>query len=769
MKTKQYQTVNVADNQVDKNYRSVFEDIAEPMVVWAEGGHILGVNPAACDFFGYLYDDLKIMFIDQLESQEDPFHTPKQTRILLEQGHAGYEIYLEQDNRSPLHVEVSVSKTVWDGKIAFCSCYRPIHKHNIDRSFADHEVRLRAITDSVKDAILMMNEKGVLFFWNPAAEHIFGYTAPEVIGRNLHTLLAPSRYHQMHAEAFKKFQQLGQGNAIDRTIELEACHKDGHEISIELSLSKLLVDGAWHSIGIIRDITERKKAEVKLRQSEERFRALHNASFGGIIIHDKGLILDCNQGLSEISGYTFDELVGMDGLQLIAPDWRNIVQEKIYSGYEETYEVEGLRKDGTIYPLSIRGSNIPYKGHEVRVTEFRDITERKKVEEERRRLEAQLTQAHKMESIGALAGGIAHDFNNILGAILGYVQLSQNVTPATSPAAQFLDKALEGIQRATSLVGQILAFSRQEDAQQVPLEVAPIINEVVKLLRPILPSTIKITKHIQEGTRAISADPTQVHQILMNLCTNAFHVMEKEGGTLTIELMNKELLPQDVQQYPGVAPGPFIDLTIGDTGPGIAEELIDKIFDPYFTTKPLGKGSGMGLSIVHGIVQSYGGFIKVENKEGTGAWFHIHLPAITQMNKVDENHEEEGITGGCERILLVDDEELVADMTRSMLVYLGYDVTVFTNSLESVNVFSSDPSQFDMVITDQTMPVMTGVDIAQRMLKIRPDIPIIICTGYSSTVSEGKVLAMGVKGFAMKPLAIKDISILIRKILDDES
>lgn len=374
-----------------------------------------------------------------------------------------------------------------------------------------------------------------------------------------------------------------------------------------------------------------------------------------------------------------------------------------------------------------------------------------------------------MESIGTLAGGIAHDFNNILGAILGYVQLSQNVTPATSPAAQYLGKALEGIQRVASLVGQILAFSRQENAQRVPLEIAPIIDEVMRLLRPMLPSTIEVTKHVQEGTRAILADPTQVHQILMNLCTNAFHVMEKGGGTLTVELMNKELVSQDVRQYPGVAPGPFIELTIGDTGPGIPGELIDKIFDPYFTTKPLGKGSGMGLSIVHGIVQSYGGFINVKSKEGAGAWFHIHLPALARVNKDNEKYEEEGITGGCERILLVDDEEIVADMARSMLEYLGYEVTVFTNSLESLNVFSDDPSRFDMVITDQTMPVMTGVDIAERMLNIRPDIPIIICTGYSSSVSEEKVLAMGVKGFAMKPLAIKDISRLIRKIFDDES
>ncbi|MFT5698651.1 MAG: CheY-like chemotaxis protein [Desulforhopalus sp.] len=370
-----------------------------------------------------------------------------------------------------------------------------------------------------------------------------------------------------------------------------------------------------------------------------------------------------------------------------------------------------------------------------------------------------------MEAIGTLVGGIANDFNNILSAILGNVDLARSLTPATSPAANLLDKALKAIHRATLLTGQILAFSRQQETRLVPLQVTPVINDAIKLLRPLLPSTIKRAQQIQESSRPILADPTQIHQILMNICTNAFHAMELTGGTLTITLKNADFTSIDLQQ-PNVQPGHFVILTIGDTGPGIPIEVRNKIFNPYFTTKGVGKGTGMGLAIVHGIIKEYGGFITVDSELGQGTWFHIHLPAVEQAEPL-EDVEDQLITRGNDRILLVDDEEIVADMGRSILEHLGYKVTVFTNSVEALSIFQQSPLLFDVVITDQTMPAMTGFDLAQRMLVIRPDIPIIICTGYSSTVSEEKAQAMGVRGFAMKPLAIKDISTLIRKVIDE--
>lgn len=754
--------------QQSENYLSIFNNLDEIIVIWNEAGQILDLNPAACTFFNSTTDAILSLGIEQLEVLDAASNRQALITTLLKSGKASYHIHHYADPGSPRKTEVKACRIDWNGQPAFCSLYRPLPGDDAALELpGTSEERLRAITNSTKDAILMMDEQGTLSFWNPAAEKIFGYTTSEAIGNNLHKFLAPPRYHHEHVKAFQVFQQTGEGKAINKTLELEAIHKDGHEISIELSLSRLNIRGAWHTIGIIRDITERKKAEKELKESEERFRVLHNASFGGIAIHDNGLILDCNQGLSELTGYSFDELVGMDGTLLIAPNWRSFVIDKIKSGYEGTYDVEGLRKDGSTFPVSIRGCNIPYKGKLARVTEFRDSSERKQAEEKRKELEAQLVQAQKMEAIGTLAGGIAHDFNNILGAILGYVELSRTVVPSSSPAAGFLDKALKGVRRATQLVSRILSFSRQQESERVPVHVPPLVKEALKLLRPLLPTTINIRQEIDDDVPSILADPTQIHQILMNLCTNAFHAMEITGGTITIRLQALDLTAADLQQHQNCEAGQYLVLTVEDSGPGIPENIQDKIFEPYFTTKSVGKGSGMGLSIVHGIVQNYRGFINVSSEPGQGTTFDLYLPTITgTVQPVKE--ESHPIPQGSEKILLVDDEELVADTARSMLEHLGYQVTALTDSLEAFNLFKKEPVSFDLVITDQTMPVMTGIDLAQRLIEIRHDIPIIICTGFSSTISEDQALAKGIRGFAYKPLAIHDVAVMIRNILDKQ-
>ena len=749
------------------NYRNIFVGAVEPIIVTDESGHIVEVNPSACAFSGYTRDELLGERLETLDVTSCVDSHAVKFSDIVKASFTRNSVLLRHKNGAPIPTTITKSGVIWNTRRAICIFCRYLpDMERTETLLRENEARLRAITDSTKDAILMMDEKGLISFWNPAAEKIFGYTKTEAIGKNLHLLLAPVRYHRDHEMAFRIFQQTGKGDAIDSTLELEAQHRDGHEFSIELSLSRIEVLGAWHTIGIIRDITERKRSEEDLRESEERFRALHNASFGGIAIHDKGVILDCNQGLSAMTGFSIDELVGLDGLQLIVPDWRPIVMENILSGSQAEYEVQGLRKDGTVFPVSLRGSNIPYRGKTVRVTEFRDITKRKQAEEERKQLEIQLLQAQKMEAIGALAGGIAHDFNNILSAILGYVELSRNVIPETSPAVEYLGKALKGIRRATLLVSQILAFSRQSGAESILLDVPSVITETLKLLRPLLPTTISIHRQIEEGVWTIDANPTQVHQILMNLCTNAFHAMEGSGGVLTIALKNIELSGTDLQNHPGVTPGRFIMLTVGDNGPGIPEELLGRIFEPYFTTKSVGKGSGMGLAIIHGIVKNYGGFIVVDSGLETGTRFNVHLPAA-EHGRHSKTVDHGTIIQGSERILLVDDEEIVSDMGRSILEHLGYKVTAFTDSLGALQAFSDDPSQFDVVITDQTMPVMTGIDLARRMLAIRQDIPVIICTGYSSSISEENARSFGIRGFAMKPLSIKQISVLIRKVLDE--
>ncbi len=394
-----------------------------------------------------------------------------------------------------------------------------------------------------------------------------------------------------------------------------------------------------------------------------------------------------------------------------------------------------------------------------------EISERKIAEEQRQKLETQLQQAQKMEAIGTLAGGIAHDFNNILGAIIGYAEMIHEDCPANSSFFHDIDQVLQAANRAKELVKQILAFSRQAKSIKFPVQPATIVKEAIKLLRSSIPSTIAIEQDIDPEAGVVLADPTQIHQILMNLCTNAFHAMEMEGGTLTISLHKKSLSQDDLSSEPNMQPGNFLQLSIKDTGIGIAPEIREKIFDPYFTTKEVGKGTGMGLSMVHGIVQSYGGFISCDSVLGKGTVFKITLPAIEE-NALEENESTEPVPHGKERILLIDDEEILLEMGKIMLERLGYHVTARWNGIEALATFQDKQDQFDIVITDQTMPGMTGVDLSRRILQLRPNMPIILCTGYSSLISEEKARSMGIKGFAMKPLARKNVARLIRKILD---
>jgi len=417
----------------------------------------------------------------------------------------------------------------------------------------------------------------------------------------------------------------------------------------------------------------------------------------------------------------------------------------------------GSKADGSTMYCLYSGELITIGGNRRLLSLAIDISER-------RRMEQKLQQAQKMEAIGTLAGGIAHDFNNILAAIIGYAEMAKDDSPPESTVAEDLEKVLEGGNRAKGLVKQILAFSRQDEMEKIPLHPERVMKEAIKMLRPSLPTTIEINQDIDTATGLILADPTQIHQILMNLCTNAFHAMEETGGKLDISLKEATLSTEDLVHELNVEAGTFVQLSISDSGPGIAPDIKKKIFEPYFTTKETGKGTGMGLAIIHGIVKKYGGFISLYSEPGEGTAFHVFLPVI-EKELLTEIEDVEPLPVGRDRILFIDDEEILAEMGKSMLERLGYHVTVRNNSIEALELFQNQPDMFDLVITDQTMPGMTGADIARRMIQIRPDIPVILCTGYSTVISEENAKSMGIKEFALKPISKKNIAVLIRKVL----
>ncbi|MCB2182284.1 MAG: response regulator [Desulfobulbaceae bacterium] len=386
---------------------------------------------------------------------------------------------------------------------------------------------------------------------------------------------------------------------------------------------------------------------------------------------------------------------------------------------------------------------------------------------EKEKLEGQLRQAHKMEAIGTMAGGIAHDFNNLLAVILGYTDLAKEDLPDSHPSKSSLEQVLKAGIQARDLIKQILSFSRKEAQELVAVEIHLIVKEALKLLRASIPTTIEIKPNIDTHCGYILADPSQVHQVLINLCTNASHAMEEDGGVLEVGLKRVNIDTADLAVKLHLKQGPYIVLSVKDSGIGIEDAVQDRIFDPYFTTKEVGKGSGMGLAVVVGVVKCHNGSVIVDSKPGKGTTFYVYFPRVDK--EIDMEVNDSGpIPTGNERILVVDDEEHIADMTKRRLELLGYQVTTKTSSIEALDLIRARPDDFDLIITDQTMPRVTGEQLAQKIMEFRPNIPIILCTGYSSKIDAQKADAVGIKAFVMKPVDKVELAGTIRNILDNQ-
>jgi signal transduction histidine kinase/ActR/RegA family two-component response regulator len=404
-----------------------------------------------------------------------------------------------------------------------------------------------------------------------------------------------------------------------------------------------------------------------------------------------------------------------------------------------------------------------------RLLRDQNTTLEKKVEERTKALaqsERQLQQVMKLQAIGTLAGGIAHDFNNILFPIVGYTELTMDDIPEDSQARQNLEEILKATNRAKELVQQILTFSRQGGQERKPLQVQFLIKEALKLLRATIPSTIEIECNVGEECGHIMGDPTQIHQVVMNLCTNAYHAMQETGGTLEVTLKEIDMSYEQSMERVGMKVGRHLELTVKDDGHGMGAEVLERIFEPYFTTKELGKGTGLGLSVIHGIIKNHGGDISVSSQLGKGTTFTVYLPVIDDIDVAIEPVKTAAATQGNEHILLIDDEEQIIDIEQQILERLGYKVTPKTDSQEALEEFAAQPEKFDLVITDMTMPKMTGDQLARKLMDIKPDISVILCTGFNETITEQKALAMGIDKFVMKPIVKDELAKTIRNVLD---
>lgn len=510
-----------------------------------------------------------------------------------------------------------------------------------------------------------------------------------------------------------------------------------------------------------------------LMESEQKYRELADSLPEAVFeIDDRENLVYLNNTGLRIFGMVKEDLqTGVSIFDLLIEKEHNRLNLALSRGSSReslaSLEFIAKRKDKTTFPMVVNSARIIRNG---KIVGFRgiamDMTEAQNAEAERRRIESQLRQARKMEAIGTLAGGIAHDFNNILAAVLGYTELALKDIPQDSRAKERLEQVLKAAYRAKSLVKQILSFSRQTEQKQKPLQIGPLAEEALEFLRASLPTTIEIRQNMETHSGMVLADPTQMHQMLMNLCSNAAHAMRESGGVLEVNLTEVRLDAEAAARSADLGPGVYQKITVSDTGQGMDQETMDRIFEPFFTTKGPGQGTGMGLAVVHGIVKGHGGAMTVWSEPGKGAIFHVFLPLI-KGETVDQPLADAGpVSRGAERVLFVDDEEALAALGHDMLEYLGYQVTSLTSSLEALELFRKEPGSFDLMITDQTMPCMTGDELARSILAVRPDIPIILCTGFSEKVTVDEALEIGVKKFLMKPLAVRKVAEVIREVLD---
>ena len=542
---------------------------------------------------------------------------------------------------------------------------------------------------------------------------------------------------------------------------------------------------------------KRARGDAKL-ENEGLFKSLgENAPDIVYTLDMDGLFSYVNPAWEKILGHKREEVIGKY--------LGNYARKEDAKGYFRAFErvrdneetivdttVSLLNKDGSIRLLQASCSpNFNSKGKMIGVVGvLKDITQQ-------RQLEVQLQQSQKMEALGTLAGGITHDFNNILGAILGYTELTILDARDERKVRQHLEKIQVAGYRARDLVNQILAFSRQTKQERSPVQISSIVKEILKMLRASLPSTIEIRQNIQADQGTVDADPTHIHQVLMNLCTNAAHAMQENGGILEVGIQNMDFglrsadfrkdekrttlvghasdstgqtnqISESQIEYLDILPGHYLELTVRDTGIGMTPDVLGRIFYPYFTTKEKGHGTGLGLSVVHGIIKSHGGSITVESKPGQGTTFHVYLPRMEYSKETANKMAAspyKGIPTGHERILFIDDEQALVDIGKQMLEHLGYEVIIRTSSIEALELFKAEPDRFDLVITDMTMPNMTGERLAKAMIKIRPDIPIIVCTGFSERINEETVRQIGIRKLAMKPLVMQDLAGAIRRVL----
>jgi PAS domain S-box-containing protein len=659
----------------------------------------------------------------------------------------------------------------------------------LERRYADEarrrsEESYRTIFEASEDALFVHDpDNGAIVDVNPKACEVYGYSREELLASDVGALSSGIPPYTVR-NAARLMQQAKRGEAV--RIEWHRRNKDGSLHWDEVCIKRVKIGGVDRILAVTREITDRKLREEELKKSEDRLRATVECALDCILgIDDQGRVIEFNPAAEETFGHARADVMGRSMGGLIIPKRYRRAHDDGMVRYLATgegpyigrrIEVTAMRADGSEFPAELAIEVAQGLDGKIFIGYLRDITERKRAEEDRLRLETQLRQAQKMEAIGQLTGGIAHDFNNILTGVMGYLVMAQERAEqlADPKLERYLERAERSGQRARELIAQMLTFSRGQRGEPRSVSLAPRLTEAVRLLQSILPSSVEIRTQVAENVPCVLLDPLHLEQVLMNLCINARDAMGGQGElTISLDTASCETCACTSCHQPVI--GSFVELAVSDTGSGIEPSVLERMFEPFFSTKEVGRGSGMGLAMVHGIVHEYGGHIRVDTTPGRGTRVRIWLPAwFPPAGAGDACEDAAAVARAGERprglaghVLLADDEEPVRDFMEDLLTSWGLDVTLVGNGVEACAGFAADPEAFDLVVLDQTMPRMTGLEAAEQLLKLRPGVPVVLYTGYSEHLTEARVTAAGIRALTRKPLDVPAFRAIVERLLEE--
>ena len=781
--------------------------------------------------------------------------------------------------------EITVTPWVWDGrKTSFCHCRDISRRLILERSLATSERNYRLLVDNTIEGIAV-NQAGRWVWVNPKLADLCQTSVAEMTGAVLHDFVHPDDRDMVARRCRRRME----GREVQSTYDFRLIGRSGKVTWVMVSAVRIRWENQPAALCFISDVSPRKAAEEKVAEMSSCYHTLFDATLEAAVCIKRGVIVTANQAAADVFGYDLEELLGMEPSRLIAPMHREAAVANMDKGHDRPYEALGLRKNGQIFPIILRGKTLTIQGRPVRIAVGRDIsgqrkarleqtaaqdifraipvglylyqhqppdkliliygnpaserltglraqnlvgrelndiwpaakvdgiteallnvvrtgrsfeterlaydgprmatahrikafvmsgqrlgvtieeeTERRRNQEEKKELAAQLRQAQKMEALGVLAGGIAHDFNNILTAIIGYSELNlKDLAPETQTGRRSANILQAGL-RARELVNQILTFSRQDESKKEVINLASLIDEVMKMIRGGASAAVHIDRIIESDRLSICGNSGQLHQLLVNLCTNAVDAMRETGGSLSVTLNSETRNEATRLGVFELGPGRYAVLSIADNGPGMAEEILDRIFEPFYTTKPRGQGIGMGLAVVHGVVKNHCGAIDVDTALGRGTVFRVYLPLVEEKIEQPSTDRPEEPAGGAERILFVDDERAIVELVEEILTSLGYRVSAFTSVRRAWEAYRRRPDYFDLVMTDWNMPEISGPEFIRRVRTLRPGAASILCTGYNDPVRENGIREAGINLVISKPFTVANLARAVRQALDGE-